>query len=175
VGGPRLADRAADRHENLRRTDAQRPGRPQARATIPIPNGEPVTFEPDYTPPMGGAGAALNPLAYCFWGGLACYAMTYAQEAARRGVELRSLRARIETVVDQSRALGVSDRPPVEHIDWYLDVETDADADVLAELKARRRRALPGRVLASATRSSCTHTSTAGADGSGVRGQGSFT
>ena len=62
------------------------PGRPQFRATIPVPNGEPVTFEADFPPPMGGAGAAPNPLAYCFWGGLACYAMTYAQEAARRGI-----------------------------------------------------------------------------------------
>ena len=88
------------------------PGRPQFRAIIPVPNGEPVVFEADFPPPMGGAGAAPNPLAYCFWGGLACYAMTYAQEAARRGVELRSLRARVEVDVDQSRALGVTDNAP---------------------------------------------------------------
>jgi hypothetical protein len=53
-------------------------------------------------------------LAYCFWGGLACYTMTYAQEAARRGVELRALRARVEADVDLARALGVSDAPPVQ-------------------------------------------------------------
>ncbi len=47
-------------------------GRPQFRASIPVPQGEPVTFEADYPPPMGGSGAAPNPLAYCFWGGLAC-------------------------------------------------------------------------------------------------------
>jgi len=49
---------------------------------------------------MGGTGSAPNPLAYCFWGGLACYAMTYAQEAARQGVALRALRARTEADVD---------------------------------------------------------------------------
>src|SRR5512144_464649 len=70
---------------------------PQFRATIPVPAGDPVLFEADFPPPMGGTGSAPNPLAYCFWGGLACYAMTYAQEAARRGVELRSLHARVET------------------------------------------------------------------------------
>jgi hypothetical protein len=69
-------------------------GRPQFRATIPVPNGDPVVFEADFPPPMGGTGSAPNPLAYCFWGGLACYAMTYAQEAARQGVQLRSVRAR---------------------------------------------------------------------------------
>jgi hypothetical protein len=30
--------------------------------------------------------------------------MTFAQEAARRGIELRALRARVEADVDQSRA-----------------------------------------------------------------------
>ncbi len=60
-------------------------GQPQFRAIIPVPNGDPFVFEADFPPPMGGTGSAPNPLAYCFWGGLACYAMTYAQEAARQG------------------------------------------------------------------------------------------
>ena len=120
------------------------PGRPQFRATIPVPGGGPVVFEADFPPPMGGTGAAPNPLAYCFWGGLACYAMTFAQEAARRGVQLRSLRARVETDVDQSRALGVSDRPPVDHIDWHLDVEADAPGETIAELKRAADEHCPG-------------------------------
>jgi len=37
--------------------------------------------------------------------------------------------------VDQSRALGVSDRPPVERIDWHLEVDADAPAEVLRELR----------------------------------------
>ena len=52
---------------------------PQFRATIPLPNGGSVAFAADFPPPMGGQGRAPNPLAYCFWGGLACYAMTYGQ------------------------------------------------------------------------------------------------
>jgi uncharacterized OsmC-like protein len=119
-------------------------GAPQFRAQIPVPSGEPVIFESDFPPPMGGTGSAPNPLAYCFWGGLACYAMTFAQEAARRGVELRGLRARIEADVDQSRALGVSDRPPVERIDWHVDVDADASAAVIAELKQAADDHCPG-------------------------------
>ncbi|MDQ3675200.1 MAG: OsmC family protein [Actinomycetota bacterium] len=110
-------------------------GQPQFRATIPVPNGEPVVFEADFPPPMGGTGSAPNPLAYCFWGGLACYAMTFAQEAARHGVQLRALRARTQAEVDMTRALGVTDTPPVEHIDWYLEVDADAPHDKLDELK----------------------------------------
>lgn len=120
------------------------PGSPQFRATIPVPNAEAVVFEADFPPAMGGTGSAPNPLAYCFWGGLACYAMTYAQEAARRGIQLRALRARVEADVDLARALGVSDAPPVQRIDWYLDVDADAPADVLDELKSLADEHCPG-------------------------------
>lgn len=110
-------------------------GGAQFRATIPVPNGEPVVFEADFPPPMGGTGSAPNPLAYCFWGGLACYAMTYAQEAALQGVELRPLKARAEAKVDMSRALGVTDNAPVGQINWYLEVDADASGEKLDELK----------------------------------------
>lgn len=110
-------------------------GEPQFRASIPVPKGEPVIFEADYPPPMGGTGTAPNPLAYCFWGGMACYAMTYAQEAARQGIELRALRARTETQVDMTRALGITDNLPVQQIDWYLEVDSDAPRETLDELK----------------------------------------
>jgi hypothetical protein len=33
---------------------------------------------------------------------------------------------------DMRRALGVCDDPPVERIDWYLEVDADATPDVLA-------------------------------------------
>ncbi len=118
-------------------------GAPQFRATIPYPGGETV-FEADFPPPMGGTGSAPNPLAYCFWGGLACYAMTYAQEAARQGIEVRSLRARAEAEVDQSRALGVTDNPPVERIDWHLEVDADAPREQLEELKRLADDHCPG-------------------------------
>lgn len=119
-------------------------GGPQFTATIPVPNGDPVTFQADFPPPMGGTGSAPNPLAYCFWGGMACYAMTFAQEAARQGVHITGLRARAEAEVDQTRALGLSDDPPVERIDWYLDVQTDAADDTVAELKRLADAQCPG-------------------------------
>lgn len=118
-------------------------GETQFRGVIPFPGGETV-FEADFPPPMGGAGAAPNPLAYCFWGGLACYAMTFAQESAREGIEIRRLRAELKTQVDQTRALGVSDRPPVERIDWRLEVDADADPERLKELKRRADAHCPG-------------------------------
>jgi uncharacterized OsmC-like protein len=83
---------------------------------------------------MGGTGSAPNPLAYCFWGGLACYAMTDAQEAAKQGVELRGLRARRGRGRPVPRARG--DREPAGGgIDWHLEVDADAPAERLEELK----------------------------------------
>ena len=116
----------------------------QFTTEIPLPNGGSVTFEADYPPHMGGTGSAPNPLAYCFWGGIACFAMTYAQEAAMKGVELRSLRARVRTEMNMSRALGVGDMPPVEGIDWYLEVDADADPETLEEIKADSDERCPG-------------------------------
>ncbi len=117
---------------------------PQFVATIPVPSGDPVTFQADFPPPMGGTGAAPNPLAYCFWGGLACYAMTYAQEAAKRGVQIRGLRARVDAEVDMTRALGVSETPPVERIDWHLEVDADAPRETLEQLKRLADAQCPG-------------------------------
>lgn len=118
-------------------------GAPQLRGTIGFPQGEAV-FEADFPPPMGGSGAAPNPLAYCFWGGLACYAMTFAQEAAKAGVEIRSLRARAHAEVDQTRALGVTENPPVERIEWSLEVDAEASRERLDELKRLADERCPG-------------------------------
>lgn len=119
-------------------------GGPQFVAQIPVPNGDPMTFQADFPPPMGGTGSAPNPLAYCFWGGMACYAMTYAQEAAKQGVEIRGLKARAEAEVDMTRALGVTDNPPVERIDWHLDVDSDAPREQLEEIKRLADEQCPG-------------------------------
>lgn len=119
-------------------------GGPQFSTEIPLPDGSSVPFESDFPAHMGGSGSAPNPLAYCFWGGIACFAMTYAQEAAMRAVELKALRARVETEVDMSRALGVSERPPVEGIDWHLEVESDAPPEVLEQIKADSDERCPG-------------------------------
>ena len=61
-----------------------------------------------------------------------------------KGVELRSLRARVRTEMNMSRALGAGDLPPVEAIDWYLEVDADADPETLEEIKAISDERCPG-------------------------------
>jgi hypothetical protein len=50
----------------------------------------------------------------------------------------------VETDLDLSRALGVSDRPPVERIDWHLEVEADGAPELLEELRQPRDARCPG-------------------------------
>ena len=38
----------------------------------------------------------------------------------------------------------MTDNPPVEHIDWHLDVDADAPAEVLEELKRASDDHRPG-------------------------------
>jgi uncharacterized OsmC-like protein len=116
---------------------------PQFRGTIPYPMGQ-VEFSCDFPAALGGGGAAPNPLAYCLWGGLACYAMTFATEAAREGVELQGLHGRITTVVDLARALGMSERPPVDRITWTLEVDADASAEAIEHVKTLADQRCPG-------------------------------
>lgn len=138
------ADPAAVRQSvNLTGTWQTETGAPQFRGSIPYPAGD-VEFACDFPAAMGGHGAAPGPLAYCFWGGLACYAMTFALEAARAGVELKALRGTVRADVDQTRALGLSDAPPVEEISWTLEVEADAPEEQLAALKEQADARCPG-------------------------------
>lgn len=118
-------------------------GEPQFRATIPYPQGS-VEFTADFPPPLGGSGAAPSPLAYCFWGGLACYAMTFATEAARAGVDVRGLHGTVEADVDMSRSLGAGNKPPVEEIRWTLRVASDASAETIEQLKRLADERCPG-------------------------------
>ncbi len=120
------------------------PGATQFTTEIPLPAGGSVSFAADFPPPMGGSGAAPSPLAYCFWGGLACYAMTFAQEAAREGIELRALRGRVAAELDMARALGVGDQVPLEQIDWTLEVDCDADDQEVERLREIADARCPG-------------------------------
>ncbi len=120
------------------------PGAPQFTTQIPLPDGSTVGFSADFPPPMGGRGQAPNPLAYCFWGGLACYAMSFAQEAALAGIELRALHATVTTEFNTAYALGAGDDPPVERLDWELEVDADASPERLEELKAAADAHCPG-------------------------------
>src|SRR4029079_11301376 len=70
-----------------------------------------------------------------FWGALACYASTFAMQAAMAGIEIKALRSRLRLNVDFRGALGVAHVLPLDTFRFEIEVETEAsDADV-ARLK----------------------------------------
>ena len=108
--------------------------KPQFGGTVKFAKGETV-FEADFPAFLSGEGRAPSPLIYCFWGALACYASTFAMQAAMAGIETKALRSRLRLNVDFRGALGVADVLPLDTFRFEIEVETEAsDADV-ARLK----------------------------------------
>jgi uncharacterized OsmC-like protein len=103
---------------------------PQFAGIVKFPKGEKL-FEADFPPFLGGEGRAPTPLAYCFYGAMCCYGVTFATQAAMAGVSLRSLQISLSLSVDFRAALGLGDVPPLSSFDFQVEVETDApDEDV---------------------------------------------
>lgn len=118
-------------------------GEPQFRATLEFPSGSQLT-ESDFAPPMGGRGLRPDPVQYCLFGMVACFASTYAAVAAERDIALKKLRIAMENRMDMSRALGVSERPPIESVTMTLEVESDAPEAQLEELRRAAEERCPG-------------------------------
>ena len=72
------------------------------------------------------------------------------------------MRARVRTEMNMSRALGVSEMPPVEGIDWYLEVDADASEEQLAEIKELSDERCPGAYCIKNPIELRTHLETAG-------------
>jgi len=94
-----------------------------------------TTLEADFPPFLGGAGRAPTPLGYCFYGAMCCYASTFATQAAMAGVELKSLRVRLNLSVDFRNSLGLGDFVPFGPFDFQVEVDTDEDAQAVQKVK----------------------------------------
>lgn len=106
----------------------------QFQAIVKFDAGEAI-LHCDSPPFMGGEGRAPGPLQYCIYGFTSCFASTFATMAAAAGVSLRGLRVTGESEVDFSRVFGVADEPVVREVRISLDVDADAPAEKLQELK----------------------------------------
>jgi len=62
----------------------------------------------------------------------------------RTQIGFAAVRARTEAEVDQSRALGVTENPPVDQIDWHLEIDADAPREKLEEFKQLADDHCPG-------------------------------
>jgi uncharacterized OsmC-like protein len=108
----------------------------QFGGVVVFPLGK-ALFEADFPAFLGGEGRAPSPLAYYFYGAMACYGSTFATQAALAGLPIADLRVKFWVSVDFRSALGQGDFAPLSAL--VIDVEVDTDVD---ELELQRVKTL---------------------------------
>ncbi len=111
-------------------------------ATLNFPGGS-LTLVSDQPPPSGGEGTAPNPVQYCVFAMLACYATTFMTLAAQQGVDIRSLRVRGASVANMKAIFEVEEGPIIDRVWIELEVTSDASQEVLEALRQEADRKCP--------------------------------
>jgi len=107
---------------------------PQFRSVIEV-EGRSFTVEADMPSKLGGWSLRPGPLHYCLYGLASCYAFTLAALAAMEGVTLKKLQVDVESHMDVSKVLGLSDKPIIEEVKFKLTAESDAEKEKIEKLK----------------------------------------
>lgn len=107
----------------------------QFQATLEYPQGK-VDLVTDQPPPSGGEGTAPNPVQYCVFAMLACYATTFMTLAAQKGVAIHRLKVRGASRVNMKAVFEIEEGPIVEKVWVALDIVSDAPPEVLEEIRA---------------------------------------
>ncbi len=114
----------------------------QFKATLEFERGS-LEVHTDQPTPAGGKGNAPNPVQYCVFAMVACYSTTFMTIAAKRGVEIRSLKAKGYSRVNMRAVFDLEDAPVVEEVGIELEVESNAPAEVLDEIRREADRKCP--------------------------------
>src|SRR3990167_3431829 len=117
---------------------------PQFESKIKTENAGEITLQSDETLILGGGGMAPNPVQYCIYGLIACYAATFAKWAAIEGIVFRSFKIKATANIDLTRAFGVTENPILEHLKWEMIVDTDASMEKLDRLNEIAKERCPG-------------------------------
>lgn len=117
---------------------------PQFESKIKTENAGEITLQSDETLILGGCGTAPNPVQYCIYGLIACYAATFAKWAAIEGIVFRSFKIKATANIDLTRAFGVTENPILEHLKWEMIVDTDASMEKLDRLNEIAKERCPG-------------------------------
>ncbi len=109
-------------------------GEGQFKATLEFPAGT-LTLVTDQPPPSGGQGRAPNPVQYCVFAMISCYATTFVTIATQKGIEIKKLRAKGASVANMKAIFDVEEGPIIEKVWIELEIESDAPREVLEEIR----------------------------------------
>jgi uncharacterized OsmC-like protein len=122
------------------------------------------TIETDEPAPLGGQDRHIDPMELLLASLGTCLTIGWVTQANLRGVDYRDLKIRVHAPFDLRGYLNVDEsvRPGFTEIAYTVEVDTDADADTLAEIKAAAEKSSPmfDNILnATAIRGEIAHTS----------------
>lgn len=117
-------------------------GKPQFVSKLGYPNGE-IVLNSELPNFAGGWGNSPDPIQYCLYGLAACFAATFAANAAGEGIELKKLEVTAENSIDMRKMLGLSDENIIQKIKFVVDAEGPS-GDQLEKLLALARERCPG-------------------------------
>ncbi|MGH9034198.1 MAG: OsmC family protein [Acidimicrobiia bacterium] len=103
------------------------------------------SLETDEPTPLGGTDKAIDPMELLLAAVGSCLQIGWVTHANRRGVDFRSLRIETRGDYDLSGYLGIdaSVPPGYLNISYSVEVDTDADAAVLEEIRAAAESGSP--------------------------------
>lgn len=117
---------------------------PQFESKIKTEKGGETTIRSDETIILGGGGTAPNPVQYCIYGLIACYAATFAKWAAMDGVVLRKFRIKAQANMDLTKSFGLSENLILESLRWEMIIDSDASMEKLEQLNEIAKERCPG-------------------------------
>ena len=103
------------------------------------------TIETDEPAPLGGTDKAIDPMELLLAAVGGCLQIGWVTHANKRGVEFRSLRIETKGDYDLSGYLGIDPKVPPGflNISYSVEVDTDADPDILEEIRAAAENGSP--------------------------------
>lgn len=103
------------------------------------------TIETDEPTPLGGTDEAVDPMELLLASVGTCLTIGWVTNAAKRGVEFRELRITVTGDYDLRGYLGIGGetRPGFGAVRYTVDVDADAPADVLEEIRAAAEAGSP--------------------------------
>ncbi len=117
-------------------------GEGQFKGTLEFPKGK-VTLITDQPSLSGGKGNAPNPVQYCVFAMISCYATTFMTIAASKGIEIKKLKAKGASEVNMKSVFEIEENPVVEKVWIELEIESSADKIILEEIKKETDRKCP--------------------------------
>jgi len=114
----------------------------QFKGTLEFPEGK-ITLITDQPPPSGGRGNAPNPVQYCVFAMIACYATTFMTIAASKGIEIKKLKAKGASEVNMKSVFEVEEGPIVEKVWIELEIESDTDRAIIEEIRKETDKKCP--------------------------------